>query len=102
MCKAAEGVPDWQLVFGGTAKTFAVLYPGSGESKQKEFKEVVEEEEEEEEGEEDQELEHEEGSVESLHWDPVDGMHAEKQLPVSRLTELFNKNADELRRRTSE
>ena len=61
---------------------------------------ALEEVEEEEEGE--TELEHEEGSVESLHWDPVDGMHAEKQLPVSRLTELFNKNAQELRRRTSE
>lgn len=32
----------------------------------------------------------EEVSEESLHWDPVDGLHAEKQLPVSRLTQLFD------------
>lgn len=31
-----------------------------------------------------------EGSVESLHWDPVDGMHAEKQLPVKKLKALFD------------
>ncbi|VDM53815.1 unnamed protein product [Angiostrongylus costaricensis] len=29
-------------------------------------------------------------SEESLHWDPVDGMHAEKQLPVSTLTKMFD------------
>ena len=27
--------------------------------------------------------------MESLHWDPVDGMHAEKQLPVKKLTAFF-------------
>uniref|UniRef100_A0A158P7R5 Ion_trans_2 domain-containing protein n=1 Tax=Angiostrongylus cantonensis TaxID=6313 RepID=A0A158P7R5_ANGCA len=32
----------------------------------------------------------EEVSGESLHWDPVDGMHAEKQLPVSTLTKMFD------------
>ncbi|GMT24108.1 hypothetical protein PFISCL1PPCAC_15405, partial [Pristionchus fissidentatus] len=31
----------------------------------------------------------ENGSEESLHWDPVDGMHAEKQLPVKKLTAMF-------------
>ncbi|CAD6193493.1 unnamed protein product [Caenorhabditis auriculariae] len=41
-----------------------------------------------------------EGSVESLHWDPVDGMHAEKQLPVKRLKALFDSpKATELDRR---
>ncbi|KJH51885.1 Ion channel [Dictyocaulus viviparus] len=30
-------------------------------------------------------------SDESLHWDPVDGLHAEKQLPVSFLTEMFDR-----------
>ncbi|PIC32848.1 hypothetical protein B9Z55_013036 [Caenorhabditis nigoni] len=34
------------------------------------------------------EEEEELGSVESLHWDPVDGMHAEKQLPVKKLKAL--------------
>ncbi|CAO4373107.1 unnamed protein product [Caenorhabditis nigoni] len=36
------------------------------------------------------EEEEELGSVESLHWDPVDGMHAEKQLPVKKLKALFD------------
>ncbi|PAV74310.1 hypothetical protein WR25_23559 [Diploscapter pachys] len=37
--------------------------------------------------------EEEEGSIESLHWDPIDGMHAEKQLPVKRLKSLFESSA---------
>ncbi|KAJ1374311.1 hypothetical protein KIN20_036977 [Parelaphostrongylus tenuis] len=32
----------------------------------------------------------EDASEESLHWDPVDGLHAEKQLPVSTLTKMFD------------
>lgn len=36
------------------------------------------------------EEEEETGSVESLHWDPVDGMHAEKQLPVKKLKAMFD------------
>lgn len=36
------------------------------------------------------EEEEELGSVESLHWDPVDGMHAEKQLPVKKLKAMFD------------
>ncbi|KAF1756892.1 hypothetical protein GCK72_013346 [Caenorhabditis remanei] len=36
------------------------------------------------------EEEEEIGSVESLHWDPVDGMHAEKQLPVKKLKAMFD------------
>ncbi|CAI4228056.1 unnamed protein product [Auanema sp. JU1783] len=40
-----------------------------------------------------------EGSVESLHWDPVDGMHAEKQLPVSRLKDMFDKNFQDSKKR---
>ncbi|CAE46687.1 Potassium channel domain-containing protein [Caenorhabditis elegans] len=38
----------------------------------------------------DEEEEEEIGSVESLHWDPVDGMHAEKQLPVKKLKAMFD------------
>ncbi|ETN74440.1 Ion channel [Necator americanus] len=34
----------------------------------------------------------EELSEESLHWDPVDGMHAEKQLPVATLASMFDRN----------
>lgn len=30
------------------------------------------------------------GSYESLDWDPVDGLHAEKQKPVSDLKRLFD------------
>ncbi|GMS96140.1 hypothetical protein PENTCL1PPCAC_18315 [Pristionchus entomophagus] len=40
-------------------------------------------------GKDEDEDEDEDGSVESLHWDPVDGMHAEKQLPVKKLTAMF-------------
>ncbi|CAI2350597.1 unnamed protein product [Caenorhabditis sp. 36 PRJEB53466] len=36
------------------------------------------------------EEEEEIGSVESLHWDPVDGMHAEKQMPVKKLRAMFD------------
>ncbi|KAF8375541.1 twk-8 [Pristionchus pacificus] len=52
--------------------------------------------------------EEEDGSVESLHWDPVDGMHAEKQLPVKKLTAMFEspkmierKNTEPQKRRKS-
>ncbi|CAI5448552.1 unnamed protein product [Caenorhabditis angaria] len=52
------------------------------------WKDVVEDEEE---GEEETVPDEEEpGSVESLHWDPVDGMHAEKQLPVKKLKAMFD------------
>ncbi|PIC32855.1 hypothetical protein B9Z55_013040 [Caenorhabditis nigoni] len=49
------------------------------------------------------EEEEELGSVESLHWDPVDGMHAEKQLPVKKLKALFDspKGQRKLERRVS-
>lgn len=33
------------------------------------------------------------GSVESLHWDPVDGLHAEKQLPVQKLKAMFDRKS---------
>lgn len=33
--------------------------------------------------------EDEESSGESLDWDPIDGMHAEKQRPVKDLTKFF-------------
>ncbi|KHJ90856.1 hypothetical protein OESDEN_09284 [Oesophagostomum dentatum] len=36
--------------------------------------------------------EEEDVSEESLHWDPVDGLHAEKQLPVAMLAEMFDRN----------
>uniref|UniRef100_A0A1I7XQW3 Uncharacterized protein n=1 Tax=Heterorhabditis bacteriophora TaxID=37862 RepID=A0A1I7XQW3_HETBA len=42
------------------------------------------------------------GSVESLHWDPVDGLHAEKQQPVSKLTALFDRNFESSRRNRSQ
>ncbi|WKY05317.1 hypothetical protein Q1695_005936 [Nippostrongylus brasiliensis] len=38
-------------------------------------------------------------SEESLHWDPVDGMHAEKQLPVSTLAEMFDRNLPQDRKK---
>uniref|UniRef100_A0AC35U4Z1 Ion_trans_2 domain-containing protein n=1 Tax=Rhabditophanes sp. KR3021 TaxID=114890 RepID=A0AC35U4Z1_9BILA len=34
-----------------------------------------------------------ESSAEKLNWDPIDGMHAEKQRPVKDLLKMFNKSA---------
>ncbi|CAJ0931064.1 unnamed protein product, partial [Mesorhabditis belari] len=50
----------------------------------------IAEEDEEGEGEEGEE---DAGSVESLHWDPVDGLHAEKQLPVQKLKAMFDRKS---------
>ncbi|VDK55839.1 unnamed protein product [Cylicostephanus goldi] len=35
--------------------------------------------------------EEEDVSEESLHWNPVDGLHAEKQLPVAKLAQMFDR-----------
>ncbi|XGW31966.1 hypothetical protein V3C99_010273 [Haemonchus contortus] len=50
--------------------------------------------------EESQQAEEEDGSEESLHWDPVDGMHAEKQLPVSMLAEMFDRQSPQERKKS--
>ncbi|CAB3406026.1 unnamed protein product [Caenorhabditis bovis] len=55
-------------------------------SEWKDVEEVDPEIEEEERGDDEEDA----GSVESLHWDPVDGMHAEKQLPVKKLKAMFD------------